>query len=293
MFRENKPIHLSPYDHPDIYPGPRPRDSFIFYKGVANQIEEQGRSLEDSIVHLTKGDHMYGSFISSLSESMTLKSFLEKEEKTPMRKRIPVLAYGSNVCLAQLLYKSSLNKGVSDLYICFRATILDTDVVYGSFLAPYGALPAIIAPVQDAKTEVWVTFLEPEQLEHMNKTESGYQLREHTANKINMKVVDKVKRIYSYYCEQALYVNGSLTRFPDIQGTSLLPSVWQADMLLLLKERCSFTGTREEFIHLLRWNHQFRQSVTEILRKHEVLLDHPDWLKCSSFLTLEKQAIER
>jgi hypothetical protein len=62
--------------------------------------------------------------------------------------------------------------------------IKDTDVVYGSFLAPYGALPAIIAPVQGAETEVWVTFLEPDQLKQMNKTEGGYELREHTGGKV-------------------------------------------------------------------------------------------------------------
>jgi hypothetical protein len=184
MYRENKPSHLSPYDHPDIYPGPRPWSSFMFYKGIAHRIEENGESFEESVIHLSHSEHMYGSFLSSNNTKTTIRDFLLHKNETPLRKRIPVLAYGSNVCLAQLLYKSSLNRNVSDMYICFRAMIKDTDVVYGSFLAPYGALPAIIAPVQGAETEVWVTFLEPDQLKQMNKTEGGYELREHTGGKV-------------------------------------------------------------------------------------------------------------
>ncbi|WP_456276024.1 hypothetical protein [Bacillus sp. AK128] len=290
MYRENKPLHISPYDHPDIYPGPRPWSSFLFYKGVAHRIEEQGESLEASVVHLAQSDQLFGSFLPSISTGMTVKDFLHHEGLTPLQKRIPVLAYGSNVCLAQLLYKANLNKNVSDLYICFRATIQDTEIVYGSFLAPYGAMPAIMAPHKGAETEVWVTFLEPEQLEHMNKTEGGYQLREHHLGKINMKVKEAVTRIYGYYCSKAFVYEDSQYRFPDIPGTSSLPAIWQADMLETLKNICHYKGTREEFIHLIRWNDVFRQKVGETLSQYEMLIDdHPDWRPTSTFLPIERQ----
>ncbi|WP_246938835.1 hypothetical protein [Bacillus pinisoli] len=288
MYRENKPLHISPYDHPDIYPGPRPWSSFVFYKGVAHRIEERV-CLEESMIHVSTGGERFGSFLPGSSKAVTLAQFLDEEGHTPLHKRIPVLAYGSNVCLAQLLYKANLNHNVSDLYICFRATLLDTDIVYGSFLAPYGALPAIMAPVKGAETEVWVTFLEPEQLEHMNKTEGGYQLRELSNGKIKWTVENQIHTYYAYYCDKALWFKDSFVRFPDIPGNSPLPAIWQADMLVHVKELCQFGGTREEFIHLLRWNHSFRLSVEEVLKTFEVTIDHPDWVPTQHFYTIEEQ----
>ena len=34
MYTINKPLHLSPYDHPDIYPGPAPEKSYLYYNQV-------------------------------------------------------------------------------------------------------------------------------------------------------------------------------------------------------------------------------------------------------------------
>ncbi|MFZ3589799.1 hypothetical protein ACOI1C_11090 [Bacillus sp. DJP31] len=288
MLRENKPIHLSPYDHPDIYPGPRPCSSFIFYKGVAHRIEEEHRSFEESIVHVSKSDHLNGSFLTSTSEQMTVGEFLSSNNEVSIHDRIPVLAYGSNVCLAQLLYKSSLNSAVSDLYLCFRATLKDTDVIYGSFLAPYGALPAILAPIDGAETEVWVTLLDPKQLEHMTTTEGGYKLKYYEGNKLQMYLQEQVQRVYAYHYPKALIIDDSFYRFTDIPGTSPIPSSWQADMLNRLHDISPFEGTREEFIHLIRSNYSFRHQIELLLANYEVNIEHPDWNLATSFQTLQE-----
>ncbi len=288
MFRENKPIHLSPYDHPDIYPGPRPWSSFIFLNGVAHRMEEDHRSFEESVIHLSKSDHLYGSFLNSTNMQVSVQDFLSSKNEVPIQDRIPVLAYGSNVCLAQLLYKSSLNSSISDLYICFRAMLKDTDVIYGSFLAPYGALPAILAPVEEAETEVWVTLLDPKQLEHMTTTEGGYALKYYGGNKLQLFLKEQIQTVYAYHNPKAFVLNDSFYRFSDIPGTSPLPSAWQADMLDKLRLICPFEGTREEFIHLLRWNHSFRLNVERLLANYEVIIDHPDWKLAKSFRTIQE-----
>ncbi|MFD1739120.1 hypothetical protein ACFSCX_21655 [Bacillus salitolerans] len=288
MFRDNKPIHLSPYDHPDIYPGPRPVSSFLFSNGVAHRIEEGAPSVEDSIIHLSSSDHMYGSFIYPSHTKITVRDYLEANQLTPMIDRIPVLAYGSNVCLAQLLYKSSINKNVSDLFLCMRATIIDTDVVYGALLAPYGALPAIIAPVKDARTEVWVTFLDKDQLEQMHQTEGGYEFRVHKGNKIELFANESITNVYAYYYPRALFFHDSYYRFPDIPGVSSLPSMWQADMINECKMLCEFEGTREGFIHLVRWDHSFRLKVKQRLSKFESILEHPDWEIANDVYTMKE-----
>lgn len=292
MYRENKPIQLSPYDHPDIYPGPRPSNSFMFYKGLAHRIEEDHDTFEDSVIHLSHSDHMYGSFQAPSNEQISVKAFLNEINETPVEERIPVIAYGSNVCLAQLLYKSSLNKNVSDLYLCFRAVMRDSDVIYGAFLAPYGSLPAIIGPVEGAECEVWVTLLTREQVELMNRTEGGYELRAHHGGKVELSLSEQLKTVYAYYYPKALYVEGSLVRFPDIPGKSILPSVWQADMLNKLKELCTYTGTREEFIHQLRWDYIFKQEVLRILRNYTKLVEHEDWTSTRELVSIGKMRLK-
>ncbi|MBM6617205.1 hypothetical protein [Bacillus suaedaesalsae] len=288
MYRSNKPIHLSPYDHPDIYPGPRPATSFVFYKGVAHKLEEDHTSIEESMIHISETNHMYGSLVTDSSEKQSLRDFLSKVNETPIEERIPVIAYGSNVCLAQLVYKSSLNKNVSDLYICFRATIKDTDVIYGAFLAPYGSLPAIIGPVDGAEAEVWVTLLTREQVELMNRTEGGYKLRAHHGGKVLMTTEEQLQTTYAYYYPKALFLEGQYYRFNDIPGNSPLTAVWQADMLNTLREICGYEGTREEFIHLLRWDSSFRHSVKYKLDDHSKIFNHPDWEESQSLLSIRE-----
>ncbi|KAA0547530.1 hypothetical protein FZW96_11815 [Bacillus sp. BGMRC 2118] len=288
MYRSNKPIHLSPYDHPDIYPGPRPQESFVFYKGVAHRLEDIRRTMDESIIHLSQTNHMYGSLISDSNEKLSIKDFLSKLNETPIEERIPVIAYGSNVCLAQLVYKSSLNKDISDLYICYRATIKDTDVIYGAFLAPYGSLPAIIGPVQGAEAEVWVTLLTREQVELMNRTEGGYTLRAHHGGKVRMGTKEQLHTTYAYYYPKALILENQYYRFQDIPGKSPLQAVWQADMLNTIREMCEFEGTREEFIHLLRWDYSYRQSIKHKLDEHSDVFDHPDWTESQTLLSIRE-----
>lgn len=277
MYKESKPFDLSPYDDPDIYPGPRPASSFIFYRGQAHRIEEQqGISVENCTVDVAQRDGMLGTLAFSSTERVSVVDFLEKENLAPVEERIPLLGYGSNVCIAQLAYKFGMVQEISDLIICLRATMRDSDIVYGSFLAPYGSLPAIIAPVENAETEIWLTLVDREQFDHMTSTEGGYELREHNAGKCVLATGERFEKVYGYYKGNALSVNGEMRRFYDIPGESPLKAEWEADMLDWLKDAAGFAGTRKLFIHKLRWDHSFHREINELLRKHEILFEHKD-----------------
>ncbi|WP_257349427.1 hypothetical protein [Pseudalkalibacillus decolorationis] len=278
MYRDNKPINVSPYDHPDIYPGPRPNSSFIYYEGKAHRIVEQkGVSIEDLVVEYSDSSSLQGSFAEQASYKRSIGDFLHDQELSPLEERVPLVAYGSNICLAQLSYKFNLNKGLNDFVLCLRGAMSDSDIVYGSFLAPYGSLPAIIAPVKNALTEIWLTFVDPEQLEHMNRTEGGYVLREHQGQKLLTANGEQFGSVYAYYYPHALEVEGCWYRFPDIKGESSLTSMWQADMLNKVKQNVGFPGTREEFIHQLRWNTSFYREMQQWLKQFDSQFDHPDW----------------
>lgn len=289
MYRESKPIHIGPYDHPDIYPGPRPSSSFVYHDGKAHRIDEvQNIPIEDQVVHYSMGNEVTGTLAFSAPSTMTVNELLKSEGLAPIEDRIPLLAYGSNVCLAQLRYKFSLNPDVNDFILFFRANIVDTDVVVGSFLAPYGALPAVIAPVSGAKTEVWVTFVEREQLELLNRTEGSYVLREHQHEKLALTTGERFERVYAYYYPHALLREGAMVRFMDIPGDSPLPSMWQADLLNELKGLMGYEGHREEFIHELRWNSVLQSKVSTFLTGMEEKFDHSDWVEPTGFHTLKE-----
>lgn len=290
MFRENKPLHLSPYDHPDIYPGPRPNRSFLYYKGQAHSIEVSEQNYYgESNVYISEVDHILGSVAFPSSTKQTIDEFLKKQNLVPMAQRVPVVGYGSNVCLAQLKYKFSLTPHINDIMICLRGEMIDSDIVYGSFLAPYGALPAVIAPVQQAKTEVWITFIDKEQLDLMNSTEGGYELRVHDAGKIKLEHLGEITHpVYAYYYPHALRIDGELVRFNDIPGTSSLKPMWQADMIDKIKMLFKFGGTREQFIHNLRWNHVFRKNINQFLTEFDYEFNHPDWFRPVRISTLEE-----
>ncbi|WLD94082.1 hypothetical protein [Alkalihalobacillus sp. AL-G] len=280
MYRENKPIDVSPYDHPDIYPGPRPSSSFIYYEGKAHRIiEQKGVATEELIVEYSDSSSLLGSFAEHSNHRRSIGEFLHDEELLPIEERVPLVAYGSNVCLAQLRYKFNLNKGLNDFVLCLRGAMLDSDIVYGSFLAPYGSLPAIIAPVKEAVTEIWVTFVDPEQLEHMNRTEGGYVLREHKDEKIITANSEWFSRVYAYYYPHALELDDQWFRFRDIKGKSRLTASWQADMLDKMKQKFRFSGTREEFIHQLRWNTSFYREMQQWLKQFDCKFEHPDWVE--------------
>lgn len=278
MYKENKPIDVSPYDHPDIYPGPRPDSSFIYFEGKAHRIiEKKDVSIEDLTVEVSDSTSLAGSFQEPSDYTLSIGDFLHDNELLPLEERVPLVAYGSNICLAQLRYKFNLNKNLNDFVLNLRASMVDSDIVYGSFLAPYGSLPAIIAPVKDAMTEIWLTFVDPEQLEHMNRTEGGYVLREHRGKKLITANGEQFESIYAYYYPHALQLEEQWFRFKDIKGQSKVPAKWQADMIDLMRDRFGFGGTREEFLHQLRWNTAFYKEIQNWLKQFDAHFEHPDW----------------
>jgi hypothetical protein len=207
--------------------------------------------------------------------------------KEGLSSKVPVVAYGSNVCLAQLQYKFGLRPEEDDFMLCLKGKVLDSDIVYAPFLAPYGSLPAVIAPVKGAESEVWLTFIDKKQLELINSTEIDYELREHSGKKVYLNTGEVFERVYAYYKPQALLWEGKMCRFADIPGNSPLPSVWQSDMLNELKVAVEHKGTREEFIHLLRWDRRYRDYVEGYLESEcTYTFNHPDWEKVENVVSV-------
>ncbi|KPB04916.1 hypothetical protein [Bacillus sp. CHD6a] len=196
MYHEQKPFDVSPYDHPDIYPGPRPASSFLFWQGKAHRMEAgKGVPVEQHSIHFTNVDHVLGSLAFQSTHVKKVEEFLGEGG---LQSKVPVVAYGSNVCLAQLQYKFRLRPEEEDFMLCLKGAVTDSDIVYAPFLAPYGSLPAVIAPVEGAVCEVWLTFMDKKQLELINSTEKGYELRVHTGKKVRLDTGEVFENVYAY-----------------------------------------------------------------------------------------------
>ncbi|RXT08147.1 hypothetical protein [Ammoniphilus sp. CFH 90114] len=262
MYTFNKPLHLSPYDHPDIYPGPTPKHSFIYMKGKAYPIMGSGDPSQ--------------LFIDFNGRTMTVAQFLKEQNVCPIEERYPILSYGSNICLAQLKYKYSLNPKLNDIVINLKGKLQDTDIIYAAYMTKYGALPAMLGPMEGAKCQVWLTLFDEQQFKHITHTEKIYSIASHREKKLKLSCGIKPVEFYAYYFNRALAYNGSFFRYPDIPATnSSAKEVWQAHMLQLLSK--SFDLEREPFIDLVKTNVAFRRIVQRTLGLLSVPIKHADW----------------
>ena len=262
MYTHNKPLHLSPYDHPDIYPGPSPSSSFLYYKDQAYPLS--------GVQPLEKLQLNYN------SKKQPLDAFLEQLGAAPLSDRYPMLSYGSNVCLAQLKYKFHLNPQISDLTIHIRGRIWDTDVIYASYIAKYGALPATLGPMKGARCQVWLSFLDEKQFRLITQTESVYSIARHQAKKLVLDNGLTPSEFYAYFYPDAFTFGRGFFRFPDIPATNTrAQAVWEAHMLQQISNLLGMD--RDFFIKEVRNKTGFRKQVQEFLRLFSVPITHPDW----------------
>lgn len=88
--------------------------------------------------------------------------------------RVPVIASGSNASPERLKAKFGLSASIP----VTRAELQHFSVVFAGHFTAYGALPATLFAHQDASVIVWITWLTPEQLILMHRSEGVIDCRE-------------------------------------------------------------------------------------------------------------------
>lgn len=81
----------------------------------------------------------------------------------------PVVAVGSNRSPVQLARKFA---GMTVAVPVTRMPARDVDVVHAAHIAGYGAVPATLAASPGTTVELWITWLDPAALAHMDATEA-------------------------------------------------------------------------------------------------------------------------
>ena len=88
--------------------------------------------------------------------------------------RLPVIASGSNASPERLRAKFGEDHSIP----VTRAELEDFTVVFAGHFTAYGAIPATLAPHAGASADVWITWLTPEQLAIMHRSEGVVGCRE-------------------------------------------------------------------------------------------------------------------
>lgn len=88
--------------------------------------------------------------------------------------RLPILASGSNASPARLLAKFGADHEIP----VTRAQLQHFAVVFAGHFTAYGAMPATLFPCEGTRSDVWITWLNAEQLTIMHQSEGVIGCRE-------------------------------------------------------------------------------------------------------------------
>lgn len=151
------------------YPYERESGSYLFVNGTPYLYEHIGQDpLTDGTLKVDGKSVQVDSFLKSLSQ----------KNKTPIpdgiNKRTPIIAYGSNAAVSALKRKFMTEKfarGWSVIPV-LKASLKDFEIVHAAHFVPVnGSFPAGIAYQEGAESEVWITYLDEQEMERMHASE--------------------------------------------------------------------------------------------------------------------------
>jgi hypothetical protein len=259
------------------YPYKREPTSYLFV--------QDGRTLCAKAFHYVKVNKDPMSAASTLrtpegkiiSVPKFLKAYgLVSDPKSP---RTAVIGYGSNAAVEQLARKFGNHPDYGafcgdPVIPVIKARIKDFDVVYMGHIASYGAVGATLTPSPGTKTDIWLTFLTPEQLERMHKTESRRQVYDYGTLEgvsITLENGNSMKKAGVYMDRVgALIWDDHLISLAAIDASNrLYPALLEGKMLDLLRMRFSPDAQLDNFIlqNIGKENEQRRDERNSLLHK--------------------------
>lgn len=133
--------------------------------------------------------------------------------------RAPVVAIGANAAPRRLAQKFI---GPDEAIPVTRARLHDHAVVFSAHYSGYGALPATVWPAEGAVTEVFVTWLDPRQLERMHQSEGvGLRYRVIALDGVELRTAghEGIERAEAYVSEPgALALEGGPIRLAELRA---------------------------------------------------------------------------
>lgn len=151
------------------YPYERESGSYLFVNGTAYPYEFLGKDpLSDGTIKVGGKVVQVDSFLNELGRSK------QQAKPDPMTKRTPIIAYGSNAAVSALKRKFISEKFARGWAIIpvLKGTMKNFEIVHAAHFVPVnGSFPAGIAYNAGAESEVWMTFLDAQEMERMHASE--------------------------------------------------------------------------------------------------------------------------
>jgi len=242
---------------PNLYPGERPKDSYL----------TDGESVYALHVRNVDGELRFS--LPTEDGEADIDDYLQQHRVASMQDRIPVLAFGANMCPASLLAKYS-KVGRPDALIVptVYAELPGYDVVWSGGPGVNGNFIAMLYKGEETKStavQVGVSFLTSEQLLVMHATELSYDL-----SAVPVKIGDKEVQAYYYAGVDSVYLEGdqpvAIEAIPA-KGRALQESTTRALMDKLVTDRELLTSVYAEHPELAN----VTSSVGYIQYAHDLL----------------------
>lgn len=252
------------------YPYERESGSYLFVNGKAYVYEHIGNDpLIDGTLRIDGKSIQVDSFLRELS----------RKNNTPlpegMKKRTPIIAYGSNAAVSALNRKfmnEKFSRGWAIIPV-LKGSLKDFEIVHAAHFVPVnGSFPAGIAYQAGAESEVWMTYLDEQEMERMHSSEgidkdspeSWYSYGRLDNIKIQIPGWLRLTSAFVYIDNYgSLTVKGKRAPLSKVPGTTVSPQVSMEQAL---------------------------ESVEDIFKKSEVSAETA--AICSSWNGLEKRLCE-
>lgn len=192
--------------------------------------------------------------------------------------RVPVVASGSNAAPDRLVAKFGAD---SDAIPVMRAVLHDFAVVFAGHFTRYGAIPATLTPSSGARTQVWITWLTPEQLTVMHRSEGVIGCLE-VEQRYDFALLDgldlrpegmpRVQRAGAYLSKRMLAPEGHPIRFAEVFSRECSLKAWnQRSALRLVHRRLAPEVTFAMFMARILSHADQRQALFRELTPHTVM----------------------
>jgi len=193
--------------------------------------------------------------------------------------RTPVLAIGSNRAPERL--KQKFGHAAHHVIPVQRARLHHFDVVYSAHITSYGAAPAMLQASPNTAVEIWVTWLDDEQLAIMHQTERGaanYHYAELPGVKLQMEDGRVERSAYAYVSTRGHYLHrGRALALADVPATGRrFAEARTGDALEHIRARVGASDLdADAFVVKLVDDANYRRGVTERIAEDAVPLQHP------------------
>jgi hypothetical protein len=151
------------------YPYERESGSYLFVNGTPYPYEFLGKDpLADGTVRAQGKVVQVDTLLNDLSRTA------KQPRPDPMNKRTAIIAYGSNAAVSALNRKFMSEKFARGwaIFPVLKGTLRNFEVVHAAHFVPVnGSFPAGIAYSAGAESEVWMTFLDEEEMKRMHASE--------------------------------------------------------------------------------------------------------------------------